>query len=101
VARGYIDAYPKSILKTVIGPNEIKMPVSNDHRRNFLDSVRTGNNPICPVGPGVKSEIVCQQADIAIRMGRKLRWNNDKEEFIGEPEANKMLSGTMRSPWHL
>ena len=101
VARGYIDAYPKSILQTVIGPNEIKMPVSNDHRRNFLDAVRTGNNPICPVGPGVKSEIVCQQADIAIRMGRKLNWDNEKEEFIGEPEANKMLSGAMRSPWHL
>lgn len=101
VARGYIDAYPKSILNTTIGPNEIKLPVSNDHRRNFLDAVKTGNNPICPVGPGVKSEIVCQQADIAIRMGRKLRWDNDKEEFIDDPIANKLLSSPMRSPWHL
>ncbi len=101
VARGYIDAEPKSILKTVIGPNEIKLPVSNDHRRNFIDAMKTGNNPISPVGPGVKSEIVCQQADIAIRMGKKLRWDNDKEEFIGEPAANEFLSSPMRSPWRL
>jgi hypothetical protein len=101
VARGFIDAYPKSVLKTVIGPNEIKLPVSNDHHQNFLDAVRTGTDPICPVGPGVKSEIVCQQADIAIRMGKKLRWDNDKEEFIGDPAANEFLSSPMRSPWHL
>jgi len=101
VARGFIDAYPKSILKTVIGPNEIKLPVSNDHHRNFLDAVRTGTDPICPVGSGVKSEIVCQQADIAIRMGKKLRWDNNKEEFIDDPAANEFLSSPMRSPWHL
>lgn len=101
VARGFIDAEPKSILNTIIGPNDIKLPVSNDHRRNFLDAVKTGNNPISPVGPGVKSEIVCQQADIAIRMGKKLYWDNEKEEFIDEPVANEFLSGPMRSPWHL
>lgn len=99
VARGYIGSSSPKLLRSVIGPNEIKLPVSNNHRRNFIDAVKSGTDPICPVGPGVKSEIVCQQADIAIRMGQRLEWDNEKERFINNPIANKMLSSSMRSPW--
>ncbi len=101
VSRGYLGASSDRILRTKIGPNEIKLPESNNHRRNFIDAVRTGTDPICPVGPGVKSEIVCQQADIAIRMGQRLEWDNDTETFINNPIANSMLSSPMRGPWKL
>ncbi len=101
VARGYMDARPKSLLNAVIGPNEIKLPYSNDHRRNFLDAFRTGADTICPIGPAVKSEIVCQQAYISLKLGQKLYWDNEKEIFINNDAANKMLSRPMRSPWHL
>lgn len=101
VSRGYINASSPSLLRTVMGPNEIKLPVSNNHRRNFLDAVKSGTDPICPVGPGVKSEMVCQQADIAIRMGQRLEWDNAQERFINNPIANRMLSSRMRSPWTL
>jgi predicted dehydrogenase len=101
VARGYIDAGPKSLLRTVIGPDEIQLPRSNDHRRNFLDAVRTGGVPISPIETAVRSDTVCQQADIAIRLGQRLRWDPVKEEFIDNPAANRMLSRPMRGPWHL
>lgn len=101
VARGYVDAYPKSLLKTVFEPNDVRVPVSNDHRRNFLDAVRTGTDPICPVGPAVRSEMVAQQADIAVRLGQKLRYDPKKEQFIDNDAANRMLAASMRSPWHL
>lgn len=101
VARGYIDAKPKSLLKTVIGPDEIQLPRSNDHRRNFLDGIRTGAPVMCPVETAVRSDTVCHQADIAIRLGQKLRWDPEKEEFIDNPEANRMLSRPMRGPWKL
>ena len=101
VSRGYINASSPSLLRKVIGPNEIKLPVSNNHRRNFIDAVKSGTDPICPVGPGVKSEIVCQQADIAIRIGQRLEWDNEKEQFINHPIANRMLSSPMRGPWKL
>jgi predicted dehydrogenase len=101
VARGYIDAEPKSLLRMVIGPGEIQLPRSNDHRRNFLDAVRTGAQPISPIETAVRSDTVCHQADIAIRLGQRLRWDPVKEEFIDNPAANRMLSRPMRGPWQL
>ena len=91
----------RSLLKTVIGPDEIQLPRSNDHRRNFLDAIRTGAPVMCPIETAVRSDAVCHQADIAIRLGQKLRWDPVEEAFIDNPEANRMLSRPMRGPWHL
>ncbi|MFC2124821.1 Gfo/Idh/MocA family protein [Bacteroidota bacterium] len=101
VQRGFMDAHPKSLLRTVIGPDEIRLPKSNDHRRNFLDCVKTRQQPICPIEVAVRSDTVCHQADIAIRLGRKLQWDPVREAFKNDMEANRMLSRPMRSPWQL
>jgi hypothetical protein len=101
VARDFMDAHPKSLLKTVIGPNEFKLPFSNDHRRNFLDAFRYGSDTISTIESGVKSEIVCQQAYIALKMGQRLYWDNENERFINNDAANEMLSRPRRSPWYL
>ena len=39
--------------------------------------------------------------DIAMRLGRKLKWDPDKEQFIGDEYANRMLKRPMRPPWRL
>jgi len=38
---------------------------------------------------------------IAIRLGRKLKWDAARQEIVDDPEASKLLSREMRSPWHL
>jgi len=89
------------LLTEKIGPNEIHLPVSNHHQQNFLDAVKTRAKPVSPIDSAVCSEIVCQLSDIATRTGRKLRWDPEKEKFIGDKLANGMLKRAMRSPWHL
>jgi predicted dehydrogenase len=101
VEREFIDAEPKSLLTATIGPDEIRLPRSNNHRRNFIESVKSRQQPICPVDIGVRSDTICHLDDIAIRLGRKLRWNPEKEQFINDEQANRMLSRPMRSPWYL
>jgi hypothetical protein len=49
----------------------------------------------------VRTDTVCHICDIAMRLGRKLRWNPAAERFVDDAEANRMLSRAWRSPWHL
>jgi len=100
VSRANIQTQPESLARTLIGPNEIRVTRSNDHKRNFLDAIRTGRPTISTVESGARDEMVCQMADIAIRLKRKLRWDPVKERFDDEA-ANRMLSRAARSPWRL
>ena len=101
VSRNGMRTYPESLMRTTIGPNEIRLPRSNDHKRNFLDAVRGKVRPVSPIEAAVRSETVCQQADIAIRLGRKVRWDPVNERFRDDEQANRMLARPMRSPWRL
>jgi myo-inositol 2-dehydrogenase/D-chiro-inositol 1-dehydrogenase len=101
VKRGYTDAQPKSLLTTTIGPDEIHLYKSNNHKANFFDCVRSRAETIAPVEVAHRSCTMCLLGEIAMRLGRKLKWNPQKEEFTGDTEANRMLWRPMRSPWRL
>lgn len=101
VKRGKIDAHSKSLLSETIGPNEIHLPVSNNHKRNLVDCIKAGTKPVAPIEAAVRSDAICHLSDIAIRLGRKLKWDAEKERFTNDDEANRMLRRPMRSPWHL
>jgi predicted dehydrogenase len=101
VSREGMRAQPESLLHEVIGPNENKVVFSNDHRENFLEAVRSRRQPISHIEAAVRSETVCQQADIAIRLGRKVNWDPEREMFLDDAQANRMLARPMRAPWRL
>jgi len=101
VGRGYLEAEPKSLLTATIGPDEIHLPRSNNHRRDFIECVRSRQRTMCPIETALRSDTICHLDDIAIRLGRKLKWDPQKEEFINDAKANRMLTRPMRSPWHL
>ena len=101
VSREGMRTHPESLMHQVIGPNENKVAFSNDHRRNFLEAVRTRRQPISHIEAAVRTETVCQQADIAIRLGRKLHWDPKREVFLDDEQANRMLARSMRGPWRL
>lgn len=101
VNRGKIDAEPKSVLKEVIGPDEIQLYRSRDHLQNFLDCIKSRQLTITPCEVAHRSASVGHLAQIAMRLGRKLRFNPDTEQILGDPTASSMLSKPMRSPWHL
>lgn len=90
-----------SLLEKPLGPDEMHLPVSNHHQQNFLDCVRSRARTVAPVESAVRSDTLCQLSDIAMRLGRKLRWDPDKEQFVNDAQANRMLSRPMRSPWRL
>jgi predicted dehydrogenase len=101
VSRAGIVTQPASLAAEKIGPNAVQVIRSNDHRRNLLNAIRTGQQTISPIEAAVRAQSVVQQEYISLCLGRKLRWDPVREEFVDDAEANRWLSRPMRSPWHL
>ena len=93
--------HPESLVDSVIGPDEVHLYKSLDHKRNFLDCIKSGRDPITPVEVGHRSASVCHLANIAMRLHCKLQWDPDKERFINNDQANRLLSKPLRAPWNV
>jgi predicted dehydrogenase len=96
VTRGNIQASHPELLTEPLGSNAIRLYESNDHMKNFFDCMRSRKDPICAVEIGHRSASVCHLGVIALRLGRKLRWNPEKEHFVGDDDANLWVKRNMR-----
>ncbi len=100
VTRGKIDASDPELVKTELPSGAERLYASNDHMGNFFDCIRSRKAPICEPIVGHRSVSVCHLGVIAIRTGRKLSWDPDKERFTGDSaDANQHLAREMRMPW--
>ncbi|MDY0167331.1 MAG: Gfo/Idh/MocA family oxidoreductase [Thermoguttaceae bacterium] len=71
------------------------------HVRNFLDCVKSRRPANANSDVAARSHIVCHAAYIAWQLGRTLRFDPVKEQFIDDDEANRMCSRAMREPWRV
>lgn len=101
VDRGGFDAEPKSLLKDIIGPEEINLLHSPGHWRNFLDCVKSRRSTLTPAEVAHRSASIGHLGLIALQVGRKIRWNPDTEEIAGDPAASRLLGRAKRAPWNL
>lgn len=103
VNRGMITASDKKLIDEPLPADALRLQdTHNDHMGNFLDAVRKGDPKlcICPAEVGHRSVTVCHLGNIALRSGKKLKWDPAKEQF-DEADANKWLRREMRAPWKL
>jgi hypothetical protein len=79
----------------------VRLGTATSQMGNFIDCVRSRQQPVCNPVVGHRSCSVCHLGNIAIRTGRRLTWNPAEERFTGEhaEEGNRMLSRQMRAPW--
>jgi len=99
--RGRVQASSSKILRSIIGPEETHLFLGNGEQRNFLDCVKSRKDPYFPAEIGHRCCTLTHLGNIAIDLGRKLRWDPDKEEFPNDPQANRLRGRSMRSPWTL
>ena len=79
----------------------VKLYVSSNHQRNFLDCVESRQPTITPVETAHHSAIPGHLGLIAMFTGRKIRWDNATETILGDPEASKLLTRDYRAPWRV
>jgi predicted dehydrogenase len=69
------------------------------HVRNFIDCVKSRAVPASDLLSSHRTAIPCHLANVSMKVGRVLRWDNDKADVVGDPEASKLLTKEYRSPW--
>lgn len=71
------------------------------HVRNFLDCVKSRQKPASDVESSHFSTAAAHLGNIALQTGRKIRWDAEKEQILGDPEANRLLRRQYREPWKI
>ena len=101
VSRDSIETTPAGLASRVPSSSEFAAYRSNNHRQNWLDSIISRRPPICPATVGASTFDICSLAGIAERLNRPIRWNPEKREITGDPEASRFADYTRRAGYPL
>lgn len=71
------------------------------HVQNFLECMKTREKPVCDIEIGAHIARIAHLGNISYRLGRKVFWDHDKQEFINDAEANYLVNAHYRKPWTL
>ncbi len=93
-----LETEPKSLMTAKIGPHELHFPFKHE-KRDFLDAVKTRGPTLEDAEVGHRTSTLGHLAQIAIQLKRKLRWDPDRERFVGDDEANGMLAPPPARDW--
>lgn len=104
VDRNKIVTKPDGLVELDLEPEKLphKLVRSPSHALNFIQSVKSRQPTVSPIESAVQADAFCHISDIAIRLGRRLRYDGKAEKFPGDKEANqRLLVRPLRKPWKL
>ena len=104
VARGFIDCSDSSLLeKSEQNIQEDQYVMSTGHMQNFIDCVKSRQNPIAPVEVGCSTAILCCLVNIAHELKRPVKWDPATVSFVNdkEAEAHRLYWYKYRNPYTL
>lgn len=106
VNRGKITGKPVEELKDKPLPEDAivklykgKQPGS--HMRNFFECIKDREQPISDVFTHHRAMTTCHLANIAIRLGRKIEWDAEKEQIVGDKEAASFQAREQRKGYEI
>jgi predicted dehydrogenase len=101
VDRSGIETHPRSLAQSKIGPDEIRLPQSSSHHKQFIDCVLSREETLTPAHVALRSATPGYLGTIAMLTGRTIRWEPAKQVILNDTEAQQMLSRPPRSPWSI
>jgi predicted dehydrogenase len=117
VEYGRVHTSNPSLMTTVMGPNEKRVPASvldqipdslpkgqqqqltAAHHQAWIKAIRTGGSSVDGIESAFRSDMISQLSDLCIRTGQPVRWDPAKQTITGNDTARAMMRKAMRSPW--
>ncbi len=94
-----LDASDPKILTSEIKENEVRLYESDNHHENWLDCIKSREQPISPIEMGHRACTVCLISHIAMKVPGELKWDPKIEQFKNNDLANSMLNREQRFPY--
>ena len=106
ISRNGFAAFPPDLISDPPDPASAaiwigKGIVAKPHLQNWLDCIKTRNDPAAPVEVGHRSITICHLAGIARELRRTLRWDPVAETFPDDEEARRLIDRPRREGWEL
>lgn len=98
---GDLKSNPAELKNKPLAPSEIHLRATEGHHDNFLNAIKTRKRTIADVEIGHRTATICHLSAISERLNRTIKWDPEKEEIIGDPEASKWLDRPRRAPYTL
>jgi hypothetical protein len=77
----------------------VQFPHSLEHHKNWLECVKSRRTPLAPAPIAHRANAACIVSWVAMKLGRPLNWDAKTERFVGDDQANAMLSRPERAPY--
>ena len=92
-----LDQYPED--QTEKDLEKHVAPAIRGHMKDLLSNIATRGKPVADIEQGHISSASCILANVALKLGRTLKWDGATHTVIGDEEANKLLARPYRAPW--
>ncbi|MFO0808855.1 MAG: Gfo/Idh/MocA family oxidoreductase [Gemmataceae bacterium] len=99
VDREILKSTPETILKEPLDDKAVRVYRATNHRRNWVECIRSKKPTICPAEVGHRTASVCLLGNIGYRLRRPLTWDPARERFVNDAEADALLDPPLRGPW--
>ena len=100
IDRGRLSSTPKEIVETPLAENDLRLPKSPGHHRNWLDCIKSRALPIADVEKGARTVTVIHLGNLAYWNQKQLHWN-PREWTFRDPADDQFLDRERRDPWQL
>jgi predicted dehydrogenase len=103
INRNKLAASPRELIQGAPPPADKSeyASVAHDHIRNWVHCMRTREAPVAHAAVGHRSSVICHLVNICRELGRKLKWDPVKEQFLGDDEANRLRARPQRRGYEL
>ena len=96
-----LETEPASLRGTKLKDTDLKLYVSNNHHRNFIDCVLSRGPTAAPAETAQRAATMCHLGAISAALGRPVKFDPVAETFPGDADATAMVTKKLRGDWNI